>query len=486
MSTYLKENREILLYLFAVLMISMSTYVINYYNPAAVFWDENYHIASAQKYLGDRMFMEPHPPLGKLFIALGEWILHPNDGIDVAYFLDTDYIKKFPEGYSFAGVRLFPTLFGAFSGLLFFLILFKISRHLDYSFMFSSLYLFANAFILQSRSAMLESTQIFFIFAAILYFLHLIDKDKLSFKHYFILGVFIGFATAVKVNGLILTLLYPFLFFYNLDMKTSIVLHVKAFILNGLSVVFGLAVIFSSAYYIHFTLADTMGKKHYQASAEYKTILKEHKTASITSFPTMMIDSIAFMQHYAKGVPKYNACKKGENGSLAATWPFGNKSINYRWGKKDGKVRYLYLQSNPVIWFSIFFAVVIATSLLLSKFIFGLHVKDRRLFYLIGVFTSMYISYMFVMFNITRVMYLYHYFIALFFGAFVLFLLFNYIFKEQIEANNKVLNIAVTIFVAEVIFTYYWFSPFTYYQPLSTIEFMDRVWFDFWKLKPII
>lgn len=480
------QNRELLTYVFAVLIIAVSTYAFNYYNPPAVFWDENYHIASAQKYIAGVMYMEPHPPLGKLFIALGEWILHPNTGIDTAYFTATDYIKKFPEGYSFAGVRLMPTLFGMFSSVLFFLILYRISRRMQLSFLFTGFYLFANAFILQSRSAMLESTQMFFIFLAILYFLILFDHKEKSYREYLYLGLFIGLAVAVKANGLIIILLYPFLYFYGFDKSLGILLHVKRFILYGLSVVAGIVIVWVSVFYIHFALGSHMGVKNYKASTEYQKILTEHSQANPLNFAVMMRDNFIYMANYAKGVPRYNPCKKGENGSLAATWPFGNKSINYRWGKKDGKVSYLYLQINPIIWFSVVFALILATSLLLGRAVFGLHVKDKRLFYLIAVFSGMYFSYMLTMFNISRVMYLYHYFIALFFGVFVLFLLYNYIFKEELEQNNKTLEIATYLLIGLVIYTYYHFAPFTYYKPLSTMEFMDRVWFDFWKLKPIL
>ena len=479
------EHKELLTYVFAVLIIAASTYVFNYYNPASVFWDENYHIASAQKYLDGIMYMEPHPPLGKLFIALGELILHPNEGIDTAYFLNTDYIKKFPEGYSFIGMRLFPTLFGGASAALFFLILYRFSRQMQLSFLFTAFYLFANAFILQSRSAMLESTQMFFIFGAILWFAILFDKERKLYRDYFILGLLVGLATAVKLNGLILILLYPFLYFYRLE-ALGVLLHVKQFIMQGLTVVAGLITVFIVVFYIHFTVADTLGVKSYKASAEYKEIIKEGTTTNPLNFPVMMMDNLKYIKEYSKTVPRYNPCKKLENGSLATTWPFGNKSINYRWGKKDGKVSYLYLQINPMIWFSVVAAMIMAFAMIISKFIFGLHVKDKRLFYLISTFSGMYASYMITMFNIERVMYLYHYFIALFFGVFVLFLLFNYLFKEAIEKENKILYTAVIILVLEVIYCYYYFAPFTYFKPLTTMEFFDRQWFDFWKLKPIL
>ena len=91
----------------------------NYDYPPSVFWDENYHIASAEKYLTGVMFMEAHPPLGKLFVALGEYIIHPNDSINKSDFTQTDYIKDFPAGYSFAGVRFFSALFAWLSAIVF-------------------------------------------------------------------------------------------------------------------------------------------------------------------------------------------------------------------------------------------------------------------------------------------------------------------------------------------------------------------------------
>jgi dolichyl-phosphate-mannose--protein O-mannosyl transferase len=482
----IRKNRELYGYALAVLVIAFVTYFASYWNPAAVFWDENYHIASAQKYIAGVMYMEPHPPLGKLFIALGEWILHPNDSLDLAYFTQTDYIKNFPKGYSWAGVRLFPALFGTFSALLFFLILYRISKRAELSFLFSSFYLFENAFILQSRSAMLESTQMFFIFLTVLYFLIILDKEKVGYKHYFGFGIMMGLSLMIKANGLILILLFPFLFLYRVHWSHGYLLALKRFVLDGIVVLAGMAMVTFVVFYIHFSLGDKTSAKIYKASPEYIEIIKRGENSSLTNFSLMLKDNLAYMKNYSKGVPRYDPCKKGENGSLVTTWPFGNKTINYRWSKKDGKVSYLYLQGNPLIWFGVVFAIILALALLIGRFIFGLEVKDRRLFFLTGVFVSIYLSYMITMFNIERVMYLYHYFIPLFMGTFVLFVVFNYIFKESIERSSKVLYFAVTLMAIEILYVYYFFGPLTYYKPLSTIEFIQRDWFDFWKLKPIL
>src|SRR3989338_544762 len=125
------QKRNILVfYTVIILAVSYFTYFKNYDYPPSVFWDENYHIAPAKKYLRGVMFMEAPPPLGKLFVALGEKILQPNKTIPIAElhkFTQTDYIKDFPAGYSFSGVRFFSALFAWLSAIVFFYILYFIS-----------------------------------------------------------------------------------------------------------------------------------------------------------------------------------------------------------------------------------------------------------------------------------------------------------------------------------------------------------------------
>src|SRR5437879_5125374 len=165
-----KQTINIILHALLVLFISYCTYFRNYWYPPNIFWDETYHIASAYKYLHQVMFMEPHPPLGKLLIALGEYLFHPNMHINITSFLTTDAIGTAPAGFSFVGVRFFPALLATLSADLFFFILYTLSKNLFLSFLFSSLYLFDNALIVHSRGAMLEGIQIFFVLAALLYF----------------------------------------------------------------------------------------------------------------------------------------------------------------------------------------------------------------------------------------------------------------------------------------------------------------------------
>ncbi|MFY8134737.1 MAG: phospholipid carrier-dependent glycosyltransferase, partial [Aquimonas sp.] len=81
------------------------TFGTRYWQPESLFWDENYHVASAHKQLAGVMYMENHPPLGKMLIALGELTVGANAGRETSALLHTDHVSQaqLPPGYSFKG-----------------------------------------------------------------------------------------------------------------------------------------------------------------------------------------------------------------------------------------------------------------------------------------------------------------------------------------------------------------------------------------------
>ena len=264
-----------------VIVASFFTHFHAYKNPQHFFWDENYHTASAYKYLNRVFFMEPHPALGKLFIALGEYLYNHTSLLDVFdekinenytpevkenlkkknaavwYKLSTNkkdkkdkkedknpatdkedktdeddtykitvltelttlsYVKSVPTDFKFIGLRFFPSLFGWWCVPLFFLILFQVSGRPLLSLAFTSLYAFENSMILHFRSAMLDSIQIFFILIAVSYFLHLFKAHaEAKWWQYMLWGAIISLAISTKVTGAIVAFLFPFLCFKNFD-----------------------------------------------------------------------------------------------------------------------------------------------------------------------------------------------------------------------------------------------------------------------------
>jgi dolichyl-phosphate-mannose--protein O-mannosyl transferase len=479
-----------------LLAFFVSFFIYNY--PFGCFWDENYHIASAQKYNEGVVFMEPHPPLGKMLIALGEVLFQPNTGIDTSSFVSTDYIQNFPPGYSFIGVRFIPALLFVFSSLLFFLILYRLSGELPSSFLFSFFYLFENALVVHNRSAMLEGPQLFFILLAVLFFLGLFQKvSQNRILDYFKLSVLIGLAISVKLNSAVLVFLLFFLIFKDYWEKIECLFFQKYEIKNrGLSFkdlaemagkaavsIAGILLVFFLIYYLHFAIGRHVVKERfYSASEKYKEILNHGQTANPLYFFTMLSDNFRYTQNYEKGVPKWDSKKVGENGSPAYLWPFGYKSINYRWAKDYGNVSYYYLQGNPVVWYSVLIAVIASVVLVFGRLFFK--IKPEGFVYIL-IFTLLYGAYMAAVLRIERVMYLYHYFIPLVFGMILFYLLFLAVFKELIEKKDKVLFAGVILLAIEVLAVFLFFSPFTYGIPISALDFARRMWLKIWDLSYI-
>jgi len=466
-----------------LLILSYFTYVHAYWQPNALFWDENYHIASAQKYLNGTFFMEPHPPLGKLLIAAGEQLIDANASDD--QFIGTDYAKDPPEGFSFAGYRLFPTLLAWLTVPFLFWIFLLLTRTVLWSVLFTFPYVFDNALIVHSRSAMLDSTLVFCGVLTVLAFLLLREwkDDPRKFSRASVLfGAAFGLLLTTKAFGLLLILLIPFLA-WELHARPRQVLRF------GWIAAIAFLVPFVTVWQIHFAIADTVNpalpdQGYYQASPWYKELIQRDKTSSIFAFPVMLRDSMNFVGHYQRGVPRLNLAKSDENGSPWFLWPVGARTINYRWHTPDGRgYGYLYLQSNPVVWLVTFAGVLIAIALLLASVLLPLREPLRHRTLLL-TFTTLYVCFFIAVSRIDRVLYLYHYFLPLVLGFIILALVFlelRHIGKWELSEHRKtnvLLALGVLIFLG-----FQFYRPLTYNEPISDRAFERRAFLRIWELK---
>ena len=123
-----------------LLICSFGVYFTHYGTPNAMFWDENYHIASAQKHIDGIMYMEPHPPLGKMLMGAAEHVLGANKNVDKHKLNETDYLKgeDAPPAMKYTGFRWPSVVLMAFSVLFFYGILHRITQHKIIAFAFSS------------------------------------------------------------------------------------------------------------------------------------------------------------------------------------------------------------------------------------------------------------------------------------------------------------------------------------------------------------
>ncbi len=480
----MQKKSHVWLYAIFILVTSFFTYMYRFDYPPSPFWDEPYHVAAAQKYLNGVYFMEPHPPLGKLLIALGEKIVHGNARND--QFLTTDYASNIPNGFDFAGYRLFPSLLAWLTAPILFFIFLFITGSSPLSALLSFLYVFDNAEIVHSRGAMVDSTLTFLGMLCVLLFLYLQRKDRnVSIRQHCVLsalfGLSFGLAMSTKVLAMIFILFFPLIIFRLIpDWK-----KVTLFVVSSISV---MLVAYVSVWQIHFSL----GKKvipalpdngYYQASEELKAIIDAGKTGALASFPVMLRDHLLFGPHYTKGVPRLDLCKKDENGSPWYFWPLGARSINYRWEQQnENEYRYLYLQSNPVAWGLGLLGVSLSIILLFGSFFFTAKEKLKQPFLLI-VFLGMYCSYMVAISRITRVMYLYHYFIPLLL-SFILFSIalvnIQKIGRLKMTEDRRIAFMTVLGLLVFAAFQFY--RPLTYYEPLTDSAFKKRAVVTLWEL----
>ncbi len=545
------------IYAVFVFVTSFFTYMYRYDYPPHPFWDEPYHIASAEKYLNGVYFMEQHPPLGKLLIALGEKIVHPNEKTD--QFINTDYAGNIPDGFSFAGFRLFPTMMAWFTALTLFFIFVFITGSGPLSALLSFLFVFDNAEIVHSRGAMIDSPLTFFGMLCVLLFLHLQRKDrKYSQGVFLMLAALLGIAFActvtTKIVGLVFLLLFPLIIWQLLNTrrereivfgtgaillcglplallciqrilmwlygkadffaKLSILFHDEVFLFATATIIilatcislwrslpasrivmkFLLAsfipffITYAAVWEIHFSLGkkivpELSNSGYYQASEEQKVILAAGQQSSLQNFRMMLADSFTFVRVYNNGVPRLDLCKADENGSPPFFWPFGARSINFRWEQAgEGIYRYLYLQSNPVSWGLGLLGMIAAVILLSGPLLFSVKEKLKHPFLLVS-FLSLYMGYMIAISRIPRVMYLYHYFLPLLFS----FILFGLVLVNLQKIGGWILNndrkiILMTVLGFLIFAAYQFFRPLSYYEPIKDEAFKKRSILPLWEL----
>ena len=89
------------------------------------------------------------------------------------------------------------------------------------------------------------------------------------------------------------------------------------------------------------------------------------------------------------------------------------------------------------------------------------------------------------MLKLERVMYLYHYFIPLILSYILAALLFSYFYEDKINKGNKKIYIALATTTVIIFAIFLFFSPLSYYQPLTFEQFELRNWFPWWKMAAI-
>jgi dolichyl-phosphate-mannose-protein mannosyltransferase len=468
-----------------ILCIALVCYVVHLTEPPYLFWDENYHVTSAERYIEGIAQFEPHPPLGLMLIATGEALVGANKNIDKRVLITTKQIKgdDLPKGFSFAGMRLMPSLFAALGALLFFGLLYELTQNRLHALLLTSLYLFENAFVVHLRAVHLDSFQLFFSLAALWHFVRLWNSSHpLHWRQYALLALWCTLASLVKINGVVLFLIFPILYFKDAQQRDT----QQAFnwlgdfaIKSGAALAAAVLTTFA-IFCVHASISRTLpsadtaaGKQDLEnMSPAYRTFLQRHTALTPGMVITITRDYFRFMDKDHLGVPKLDVTKPGENGSHPLHWPLHDKTINYRWDSADGKTSYVQLAGNQVSWYLGLTAVLLSLVLIVNHRVFAMPLRgSKRTYQLIEAFTGIYAAFMLLhLWIITqRVMYLYHYFLGLIISYVLAVLMWQYLcdIHPVLDRNRKPL---LTCAAGAIFLSFWFFLPLSNHWPLTHDE----------------
>lgn len=465
-----------------IAIIAYFGFMANRGQPPRLFWDENYHVTSAERYLAGIAHLEPHPPLGLLLISAGEALSGANRNVDKHALTLTKQIAgdAMPAGFDFSGMRLMPSLFAALGALAFFGLLLEMFGNRLHALLLSGLFLFENAFTVHFRAVHLDSFQIFFCIAFFWYFVHLWQRcGPIRLRQYAGLGALAAMAILVKMNGVVLLVLFPVLYIKDVDSRQfdRWPQRLLDLCLRSGSVMASMALVVFVVFYIHALLtplapdrSGSAGKQDLEnMSPAYLAHLKQHKPPGPGTVLVIARDYYKFMEKDHLGVPKLDRTKPGENGSHPIEWPFHERTINYRWDSANGSTAYVQLAGNQLAWYSGTIAVILSIILIVNHRIFAIPLRGGFATYrLIEVFTGVYLVYMLLhVWIITqRVMYMYHYFIGLLVSYILLALMWQYLSEVHARFFRHRTAILATM-MSLYFFCYLFFLPFSNHWPLT-------------------
>jgi dolichyl-phosphate-mannose-protein mannosyltransferase len=472
-----------------VLAGAMLVFLPGLSEPSMLFWDENYHLTSAHKYLAGVMSMEAHPPLGKLLIALSEWFFGTNLALNSDGFLSVDHIGMVPEGYDFFPARFPSALMMTLSIPLFYWLLCSITQRPRLSLVFTLLPLLDTAIILHTRAAHLDGIQIFFVMLTLCQFAHgLRHPQLLTPGRYALLAFTASLAIATKINGCVL-LLCP-IFWWGVQhwqslRKFNITPLLLPTLRDGLITAGIVAAIWCTVFYIHCGIGEkTPANRIYSASEQYQAILAEGSTWNLSNLPVMLRDNMRHMAITNGGVPPLRPYENFENGSHPLLWPLGVKSINYRWDKLGDTTRYLQLTANPIGWGLGLLGILTTFSLMLAWAISPPGQRPSFPSLKLSAFFALWLCYMIAALTPDRVFYLYHYFLPLIFSWVMIAAVTARVFDTVITKSRAQFDLLAIVLIAQSLMFWY-MSPLAYHLPLTPEEFEARSMSILWGMKAI-
>ncbi|KAJ2156767.1 Dolichyl-phosphate-mannose--protein mannosyltransferase 4 [Coemansia sp. RSA 552] len=192
-------------YAFAtVVLLSLATRFWKIWDPAQVVFDEVHFGKFASYYLRRQYYFDVHPPLAKMLVAVGGWLVG-YDGHFLFEKIGTDYVKN---GVPYLAMRGWVALFGAALPPLAYMIMAESGYSVLASLLVAVLVTFDNALVTHGRLILLDNFMVFFMLAAVYSYIRFFKLRYRAFGAQWwtwlvVTGVMLGCTVSCKLVGLL-------------------------------------------------------------------------------------------------------------------------------------------------------------------------------------------------------------------------------------------------------------------------------------------
>lgn len=447
----LKSKQSKLLFALALLFLGLATRFAFFGQPKEAVLDEVYFGKFINAYYTHEYFFDIHPPLGKLILAgfAAPFGYQPTSNFDS---IGTKYTDN-----NYQILRFLPTLAGALLPLVIFLLALELGLSPIASFLAGMLTVFDNGLATQSRFILIDSFLLLFGFSSLLCYLKSRrDNGKIGW----LIGAALlaGAAASVKWTGLTFLAL---IFGYEIYSITKHV--VSKYVTWRLVAILVLPVaIYISSFAIHFSLLTKTGAGDaFMSPGFQKTLVaSQFRTTDNLGTPNFIGKFFELNQQMLSSNQRITASHPYS--SRWYSWPLMVRPMAY-WTSADGASIYFF--GNPIVWWGTTAGLIIASILFIAR-------KSWRKKRFLALLLIGYLINLLPFMSIGRVMFIYHYMVALIFAILITALLI-----DQLEDKLIVITVASSLAMAGFIF----FAPLTYGIPLNTSDLPLRIWLPSWR-----
>lgn len=443
--------------LLILILLGLATHFLFFGHPNQTVFDEVHFGKYVSGYYTHEYYFDIHPPLGKLLIAgFGKLFNFSAEGGSAYGGSFAEIGDKFPDS-KYMALRFLPSLAGSLIPAVIFLLALQFGFSRKAAFTAGILIALENGLLVQTRFMLMDGFLLLFGFLSLLFYFKS-RRSLLAIRYWLLAAVFAGLAASIKWTGL--TFLAVIMIVEAIKMwrgkKFSLITSAVAKLL-----IIPFAVYFS-VFALHFALLDKPGPGDAYMSQEF------HEKNVLKRFVELNMEMYRSNQRLTSDHP-YS--------SKWYSWPFMTRPIFY-WVDGDSRI---YFLGNPAVWWastvgavlSIWYLVLSPKSPVGLGPLLGIknRRKDKILILLLGAYALNLLPFI----GIQRVMFLYHYMIALVFAVLMLVYVVEKIY------NERQAKIILTGLVLVSIASFFYFAPLTYGLKLSPAEYEKRVLFPSWK-----